>query len=207
MKAAGFLRVSYGIESGSQEILDIMQKKATVEQNYNSVLMATQEGLFVHLNMIVGMPGESYKSLRETSAFLARLAREGVVSSKNLSFSFATGYPGTELYEWMLKEKRVTDTEHYLKNQAGLGNYRYNLCGIPHKLLKLFINLTFVRVDLRYYLHFGRYMDALGAACYGLAKAAAGLVLPPRALVALRSLVLRRQLLRQDDEPFLANAS
>jgi len=109
----------------------------------------------------------------------------------------------------MLKEKLVIDTEHYLKNQAGLGNYKYNLCGIPQKMLKLFINLTFVRADFNYYLHFGRYWDWLGSIIYGLAKTAAGLVLTPRQLVVLRGLVLRRQLLREkpSDEPFLANAS
>lgn len=212
MKQAGFLRVSYGIESGSQEILDIMKKRATVEQNHNSVLMATKEGLFVHLNMIVGMPGESYRTLRDTSAFLTKLAKNGVVSSKNLSFSFATGYPGTELYDLMLRQGMVTDTEDYLRNQAGLGNYKYNLCGIPQKILKLIINLTFVRVDWNYHMHSRNYLGAARSSIYGLAKSVLTLALPPRALVALRNILLRHQLTKggavnAGGKPTLANAS
>lgn len=198
MHAAGFLRVSYGIESGSQTILDEMKKKSTVQQNRDSVIMATEEGLFVHLNMIVGMPGETTGTLLETTDFLVILARKGVVSSKNLSFSYATGYPGTELYELMIKRGIVRNTEDYLKNQAGLGNYKYNLCGIPQRILKLIINLAFLRVDFAYHMHRRDASNAFKSASFNLARAAAAFILPARALVALRHLVLRNQLLREE---------
>ncbi|MRR56885.1 MAG: B12-binding domain-containing radical SAM protein [Deltaproteobacteria bacterium] len=200
MRAAGFLRVSYGIESGSQEILDEMKKKTTVAQNRDSVLMATEEGLFVHLNMIVGMPGESLRTLMETARFLIGLAKRGVVSGRNLSFSYATGYPGTELYDEMMKRGLVTDTESYLKNQAGLGNYKYNLCGIPQRVIKLIINLTFLRVNLSYHLFHRQISSALKGFMFDLSKALAAFVLPAKVLVALRHLVLRRQILQEESD-------
>jgi radical SAM superfamily enzyme YgiQ (UPF0313 family) len=206
MRSAGFLRVSYGIESGSQEILDEMKKKTTVQQNHDSVVMATQEGLFVHLNMIVGMPGETLESLLQTTSFLVNLAKSGVVSSKNLSFSFATGYPGTELYELMKERGLVSDTEDYLKNQAGLGNYKYNLCGIPQRLLKLLINFAFLRVDLAYHTQRGDYLSAAKSTVFIFAKAGAALILPARALVALRNIVIRNELLQEESESASSSA-
>jgi len=152
MKRAGFIRISYGIESGSQKILDTMKKKTTVLQNYNAVKTASEEGIFVHLNMIVGMVNESLATLRETSRFLFSLAKEGIIRSENVSFSYATGYPGTELYQYMLDKRIVEDTERYLKEQKGVVEYKYNLCGVNKKLLQSAIFIMLLRIDFYYYL-------------------------------------------------------
>lgn len=160
MKEAGFVRMSYGIESGSQKMLDIMKKETTVAQNFNAVEMSIEEGLFVHLNMIVGMPGETLATLNEDSDFLVSLAKKGLITAQNVSFSVAAGYPGTELYDYMLQHKIVTDTEDYLKKQMGVVEYRYNLCGINKFFLQFMVTLILLRVDFYYFCSRHQYLKA-----------------------------------------------
>lgn len=189
MKEAGFMRISYGIESGSQEILDVMKKQTTVSQNYNAVKMGIEEGIFVHMNMVLGMPGETIKTLKETFSFLTSLAEKGLIRSENLSFSFATGYPGTELYEWMLKNKIVSDTEEYLKGQIGVGEYKHNLCGINAGLIRFLKNYSVAKIDFLYYLHFKNYNKAFAHFSKGVLKSLAILILPDGVKQSLRAFI------------------
>ena len=161
MRNAGFIRVSYGIESGSQKILNVMKKQTTVSQNYEAVKMTVQEGIFVHLNMVIGMPGEDRATLRETLNFLTSLAKEGMIASKNVSFSYATGYPGTELYQYMLDHKIVTNTEAYLKKQTGVGEYKYNICGMNINLMRYKVNNIITKIDFFYNLSSKKYYHAI----------------------------------------------
>jgi len=161
MRSGGFIRLSFGVESGSQKMLDIMKKRTTVLQNYEAVKVSVEEGMFVHVNMVLGMPGENLSTLKESSNFLVKLAREGIVNSKNVSFSYATGYPGTELYQYMIDHNIVSDTEEYLKNQTGVMGYKYNLCGLQMKILEHMHKITMLKMDFFHSLYYKRYFNAL----------------------------------------------
>lgn len=194
MRQAGFVRISYGIESGSQTILNIMKKQTTVAQNYNAVKMSVHAGLFTHLNMVLGMPGETLKTLGETGDFLATLACEKLISSQNLSFSYATGYPGTELYSYMLEKKIVVDTQEYLSLQVGVGEYKYNLCGIPFNILRLIKHYFIMRVDFIYFCKNHQYIKAAVLLSERLCKALFEIVLPARLKKVIKNLLLFKRL-------------
>lgn len=194
MRRAGFVRLSYGIESGSQKILDVMKKQTTVAQNYDAVKMSVEEGLFTHLNMVLGMPGENLSTLNETLRFLYSLAKKGLIFSKNVSFSFATGYPGTELYQYALDHKIITDTEEYLKTQSGVGDYKYNLCGINTKLLKLVKHIAFSKVDFHYFMRMKKYKTAVTALLNGVVRIAFELIFPLCAKNAIRDIRNRKRI-------------
>lgn len=66
LRASGCRVVAFGIESGSQRVLDILQKGTTVEQNTQAILDAKRAGLVTKAFMISGTPGETAEDVEET---------------------------------------------------------------------------------------------------------------------------------------------
>jgi len=192
MRKANFKRISYGIESGSQRILDIMRKKTTVEQNYNAVRLSMDAGIFTHLNMVVGMPGETYGTLWETGRFLGRLAREGYITRRNVSFAYATGYPGTELYQYIEDHGLVDDTEQYLKDQTGVVDYTVDLCGLGRGRLKRAVSLMYYYMDMQRAAYDGRVLRQIGKYAVNMAVRVAQHVLPSGVKEYLKSRIAWR---------------
>lgn len=139
MIRAGFFRISYGIESGSQPVLDEMKKGATVEQNRQAIEVSTRAGLFVHANIVLGMPGETRETLAETLAFLVDVVRHNELSRQNISCAFATGYPGTQLFDHMLEQGVVEDVRDYIRNVRGVVTPEPILCQLTERDFEEFI--------------------------------------------------------------------
>lgn len=75
LKAAvrgGMRRVSFGLESGSQRLLDSMQKGSTVEGNSKFIHDAFDAGLSLRCTMFAGYPGETESDMEATADFLER---------------------------------------------------------------------------------------------------------------------------------------
>ncbi|MCK5829450.1 MAG: B12-binding domain-containing radical SAM protein [Methylococcales bacterium] len=70
--ASGMRRVSFGLESGSQRLLDAMKKGATVEENSRFIQDAHDAGLSVRCTMFRGFPGETAIDLELTASFLEK---------------------------------------------------------------------------------------------------------------------------------------
>lgn len=67
----GCREIAFGAESGSQKILDNIQKRCTVEQNYQTVEFAKKHGINVKAFILLGLPGEDVHTLAETEKFIA----------------------------------------------------------------------------------------------------------------------------------------
>jgi radical SAM superfamily enzyme YgiQ (UPF0313 family) len=72
--AAGMRRVSFGLESGSQKMLDAMDKGCTVERNSEFIRTAHEAGLSVRATMFKGYPGETAEDIELTAQFLEKHA-------------------------------------------------------------------------------------------------------------------------------------
>lgn len=92
MKKAGCILLCYGAESGNQEILDRSRKKVTLKEIKDAVSLAKRIGIPVNTSFILGLPGETKESMRQTIRFALEL------DADYSSFSLATPYPGTEFY-------------------------------------------------------------------------------------------------------------
>ncbi len=68
--AAGMRRVSFGLETGSQRLLDEMQKGSSVAANSIFIRNAYEVGLSIRCTMFCGFPGETAKDLELTADFL-----------------------------------------------------------------------------------------------------------------------------------------
>jgi len=96
MKAAGLRWVSMGAESGSQVVLDAMNKGLKVERAARSLRTVRDAGLEAATFFIVGHPGDNLTESERTLAFLDGLWRDGLVSWVDVS-TFSP-YPGTPFY-------------------------------------------------------------------------------------------------------------
>ena len=100
MKEVGCFCIYYGMESGSQKILDVMEKVTKVEQNYNAVKWMAENNLYTIVQLIIGMPGETPETIEETCKFVSYFVEQSSLTDPNaLSINFAQALPGTPLYE------------------------------------------------------------------------------------------------------------
>ena len=70
--AAGMRRVSFGLETGSQRLLDAMNKGGSVEANAEFIQDAHDAGISIRCTMFSGFPGETAQDLERTAHFLER---------------------------------------------------------------------------------------------------------------------------------------
>lgn len=91
MKESGCYRIGYGLESGSQSILDNMNKKATVIEAEEAIKITRKVGIYCGYTFMFGYPGESLSTINETIYFCRRNSLEG-------SMFFTTPYPGTKIF-------------------------------------------------------------------------------------------------------------
>ena len=69
MKEAGCYMISYGIESGDQETLDMLRKKVKVKRNYDAIWQTYEAGIQVFANMMVGLPWEKEHNIKNGIKF------------------------------------------------------------------------------------------------------------------------------------------
>jgi anaerobic magnesium-protoporphyrin IX monomethyl ester cyclase len=72
LREAGCKEIAFGIESGSQTILDAMNKRTRVEQNMETILTAKRAGLLTKAYVVSGFPGETQKTIDETKRFMEK---------------------------------------------------------------------------------------------------------------------------------------
>jgi radical SAM superfamily enzyme YgiQ (UPF0313 family) len=97
MRLAGCERLSLGVESGSQRILDAIDKKITVDEIVASTELAKKWGIKVRYYMMIGNRGETMDTLHETLAFLDRAKPHQYI------FAALSVYPGTRDYDEAVK--------------------------------------------------------------------------------------------------------
>jgi radical SAM superfamily enzyme YgiQ (UPF0313 family) len=93
MRRAGCWQISFGIESGCQEILTAIHKNVTLEQIQRAVDLCRDAGILSKGFFIVGHPGETRQTLLLTLDFALKLPLD------DISATMLTPFPGTEIYE------------------------------------------------------------------------------------------------------------
>jgi len=97
MKEAGFSYIDYGIESGNQDVLKRIKKGITMEQAEKAVRMTKEAGIRVGANYIIGHPGETPETARQTIEFAVKLNADAN------AIGLMVPYPGTEVAEMARK--------------------------------------------------------------------------------------------------------
>jgi len=107
MHKAGCRIISYGIESASQKLLNLIKKGITPEQARKAVKWAKEAGLECRATFILGLPTETRADSLATIRFAKQLGLD------RAKFSLATPYPGTEFYEMAKSQLGKKDWVEY----------------------------------------------------------------------------------------------
>ena len=102
IKDSGCCLLIVGAESGSQRVLDFLSKGIKVEDTINFSKLCNKYGISVRYDFMVGLPNETSEDFQKTM----NLIRDVYKINKNneLSILFYTPYPGTPLYEKIIKD-------------------------------------------------------------------------------------------------------
>lgn len=104
MKAAGCYKVSFGIESGNQNVLDAIGKGITLEQARAAVGMAREIGFETFGFFMLGLPGDTEETMKDTIRFACELKLDFA------KFNGMVPLPGTKIFDdW--------DKKGYLKTK------------------------------------------------------------------------------------------
>lgn len=132
MKASGCVSVSYGIESGSQRILDRYHKGVKVDIAKQAVRLTRDAGIRCPTSFMLGSPGETRETAWETVDFCLDV---GITLQ---ALMFTTPYPGTPLYEEVRAKGLIGDEEAYIMRLGDCVDFTLNLTGMPdHELIGL----------------------------------------------------------------------
>jgi anaerobic magnesium-protoporphyrin IX monomethyl ester cyclase len=146
MKRAGCKRVFFGIESGNDSILQLMNKKITSEQAKQAVHAAKKAGLETGAFFILGYPGETDKTVLDTIRFATALPLD------YLSFTLTYPIPGTPLYERVKGNNVSLDDWEEPKNYSLIRHKLLYASGFSESKLKFAIAKAHVQFNCRKYL-------------------------------------------------------
>jgi anaerobic magnesium-protoporphyrin IX monomethyl ester cyclase len=126
MRQSGCVQIDFGVESGSQRILDeIIGKKTNIAQIIRAFALAKKNRIRTLANFMLGFPTETYQEFKETE----RIA--DLIKADVYVFSIATPLPGTRLYE--LVNENISPAEYTLLNWNGSDlTERLNKSGIKN---------------------------------------------------------------------------
>jgi radical SAM superfamily enzyme YgiQ (UPF0313 family) len=128
IKATNCVGLGYGIESGSQKILNNMNKKITVEQTESAMKHSLKLKIPVKVQLIFGYPGEDEGTVHETIDLLRRVDHPG------RRFNVITPIPGSKLYDDCIIQGLITDEPAYLaaiEKSFGSGKVHVNFTNWP----------------------------------------------------------------------------
>ena len=128
IKSTNCVGIGYGIESGSQKILDNMNKKITVRQIESAMVNTQAAGIPIKVQLIFGYPGEDEHTVQETIDLFKRVDHPG------RRFNVITPIPGSQLYDDCLARGLITDEPAYLgalEKGFGIGKVHVNFTSWP----------------------------------------------------------------------------
>jgi len=114
MKKCGLEAIAFGVESGSQKVMDFFRKGIKVEQTIKAFDLCHEHGIGTLAFVMLGAPVETREDLEATVRLVERIRPE------SLSFSIATPGPGNALHDYAVENdiRNVTSVED--------NDYQYN---------------------------------------------------------------------------------
>jgi radical SAM superfamily enzyme YgiQ (UPF0313 family) len=100
-REAGCWNIFYGFEVGTQEMLDFLDKRATLQQAVDACRWTKEAGIIVRGSFMVGLPNETPEVGRKTIDFALKLDPDYA------NFNIFFPEPGTTLYDLALKSGRL----------------------------------------------------------------------------------------------------
>jgi len=150
LKESGCTTLSYGIESGNDQMLKTIRKHSTVKKNYLALIEGRKHGIITRGTMIGGMPEEKLSWAVDSIFFMGNSG----IDPEDLRMSLRTFiFPGT-YWEMWFREKYIDFSWKKMSTRFRAGSFTdkygnvvlpcYRWRGIPYfiisSLIKLYIN-------------------------------------------------------------------
>ncbi len=103
MRRAGCIQISYGVESGSETIRNLLSKNIKTNQIKKAFALTIRYGILARAYFIYGSPGESWATIKETMDLIHDIKPLSII------FYILDIFPGTALYSDFKKRSKVTD--------------------------------------------------------------------------------------------------
>lgn len=145
MKQSGCWQIDYGIESGNQDVLNKMKKGIILKQSEQAVRWTKKAGIKNRAFIIIGMPGETKKSIEDTIRFVKKLPLDVV------AFYVVMIYPGNELYETVKKQGKLLH-EDFSQYSSLIDVKNSRLHYVPDGLTEEYIKKSISRAYKEFYL-------------------------------------------------------
>ena len=110
LKDAGCFMIEYGYETGSQRMLDTIEKRTTIAENYRTQIMTEEAGLATVPAFIINLPGETSETISETIQFIKSMK----LDEAKFTVKYAQAQPGSPLYEYAQLKGLIEDEDEYL---------------------------------------------------------------------------------------------
>ncbi|OGW25946.1 MAG: hypothetical protein A2X59_12330 [Nitrospirae bacterium GWC2_42_7] len=117
LKSVGCYHLDFGIESGSQKVLDLMKKGKKIEKIAEKVHLCKKNGFKLSASFLFGTPGETLGDMEESIRFAVSLPLDSA------SFGTVIPFPGTELRKEVIEKGYLVHSEYEYYN-PGLDNFK-----------------------------------------------------------------------------------
>ena len=118
MSEAGCIQIDFGVESGSQKMLDTIDKRTTVAQNLEAFRLCKKHGIRTFANLMFNLPGETVQDVEETVS----MAKE--INATVYSIGSLTPFPGSEIFKQLKLNLEVKDFSVYREATHGEDSFR-----------------------------------------------------------------------------------
>ncbi len=149
MRRAGCIQISYGVESGSAEIRDRLNKRMDPAQAAEAFRLTVAHGILARAYFIYGSPGESWETIGETVTLMDRLKPLTAI------FYMLDIFPGTRLYEAYLKRSGQSD-DIWLQPMEGIAYFETDAV-LEHAMVTAFGD----HLRQTFYRHLADYVEAI----------------------------------------------
>ena len=112
LKSVGCYHLDFGIESGSQKVLDIIKKGKKIEEITEKVYLCKKYGFKVSSSFLFGTPGETLEDMEETIRYAVSIPLDSA------SFGIVTPFPGTELRKECMEKGYLVHSDYEYYNIA-----------------------------------------------------------------------------------------
>ncbi|MBF0178020.1 MAG: B12-binding domain-containing radical SAM protein [Magnetococcales bacterium] len=133
LRKGNCFHVQWGFESGSQKILDLMQKRISREQNIQALKNLRTSPIGAVCSLMIGNIGESPETIKETR----RSIHEAGITDAPIFY--ATPYPGGRTWDWVVERGIIGDTHAYLSkiSDKDAGELTCNMTPYPDWVLRV----------------------------------------------------------------------